>query len=131
MVGPKVLDGLHALDVVPRPARSFRLALLCRVHLRLERLSPPAGGQVFGLFSAFPCGTHGCNQLLVRASSRECVPSPECIVRRGVAGLQGVCIFNLSFPGGSHGKESTCNAGDTGSVSGLGRSPAEGNGNPL
>ena len=39
MVGPKVLDGLHALDVVPRPARSFWLALLCRVHLRLERLS--------------------------------------------------------------------------------------------
>ena len=32
------------------------------------------------------------------------------------------------FPGGSDGKESTCNAGDPGSVPGLGRSPGEGNG---
>ena len=32
---------------------------------------------------------------------------------------------------GSDGRESTCNAGDWGSVPGLGRSPAEGNGNPL
>ena len=29
------------------------------------------------------------------------------------------------------GKESTCNAEDAGSVPGLGRSPGEGNGNPL
>ena len=28
-------------------------------------------------------------------------------------------------------KESTCNAGDPGSIPGLGRSPGEGNGNPL
>ena len=37
----------------------------------------------------------------------------------------------VSFPGGSDGKESACNAGDPGSISGLGRSPGEGNGNPL
>ena len=37
----------------------------------------------------------------------------------------------LGFPGGSEGKESTCNAGDPGSIPGLGRSPEEGNGNPL
>ena len=37
----------------------------------------------------------------------------------------------LGFPGGSDGKESTCNAGDLGSISDLGRSPGEGNGNPL
>ena len=35
------------------------------------------------------------------------------------------------FPGGSDGKESACNAGDPGSIPGSGRSPAEGNGNPL
>ena len=29
------------------------------------------------------------------------------------------------------GKESACNAGDPGSIPGSGRSPAEGNGNPL
>ena len=37
----------------------------------------------------------------------------------------------LSFPGGSAGKESTCNAGDQGSKPGLGRSPGEGKGYPL
>ena len=35
------------------------------------------------------------------------------------------------FPGGSVGKESTCNAGDLGLIHGLGRSPGEGNGYPL
>ena len=35
------------------------------------------------------------------------------------------------FPGGSDGKESTCNAGDLGLIPGLGRSPGEGNDNPL
>ena len=35
----------------------------------------------------------------------------------------------ISFPCGSEGKESTCNAGDP--VPGLGRSPGEGNGYPL
>ena len=39
--------------------------------------------------------------------------------------------LNLIFPGGSAGKESTCNAGDLGSIPGLGRSPGEGNGHPL
>ena len=35
------------------------------------------------------------------------------------------------FPGGSDGEESVCNAWDLGSISGLGRSPGEENGNPL
>ena len=35
------------------------------------------------------------------------------------------------FPWWLSGKESACNAGDMGSVPGLGRSPGEGNGNPL
>ena len=34
------------------------------------------------------------------------------------------------FPGGSEGKVSAYNAGDPGSIPGLGRSPGEGNGNP-
>ena len=37
----------------------------------------------------------------------------------------------MGFPGGSVGKESTCNVGDMGSVPGLGRSCVEGNGYPL
>ena len=35
------------------------------------------------------------------------------------------------FPGGSEGKASACNSGDLSSISGSGRSPGEGNGNPL
>ena len=35
------------------------------------------------------------------------------------------------FPGGSDYKESSCNVGDPGLIPGLGRSPGEGNGNPL
>ena len=37
----------------------------------------------------------------------------------------------LGFPGGSEVKASACNAGDMGSIPGSGRSPGEGNGNPL
>jgi len=36
----------------------------------------------------------------------------------------------MGFPGGSDGKESVCNAGDLGSIPGLGRSPGGGHGNP-
>ena len=35
------------------------------------------------------------------------------------------------FPGGSDGKASAYKAGDMGSIPGSGRSPGEGNGNPL
>ena len=53
------------------------------------------------------------------------IPSraPKC-TRFGV-------IFVWGFPSGSAGKESTGNAGDLGSIAGLGRSPGEGNGYPL
>ena len=37
----------------------------------------------------------------------------------------------LGFLGSSAGKESACNAGDPGSIPGLGRSPGEGKGYPL
>ena len=37
----------------------------------------------------------------------------------------------MGFPDSSVGKESTCNAGDAGSIPGLGRSPGEGIGYPL
>ena len=42
-----------------------------------------------------------------------------------------VATYYCSFPGGSDGKESACNAGDPASIPGWGRSPGEGNGNPL
>ena len=48
-----------------------------------------------------------------------------------VSGSRARPILGGDFPGGSDGKESTCSAGDLGSILGLGRSPGEGNGNPL
>ena len=40
-------------------------------------------------------------------------------------------VIHVGFPGGSDGKASACNAGDPGLIPGSGRSPGEGNGNPL
>ena len=47
--------------------------------------------------------------------------------------IRGINNLHLSksFPCGSAGKESTCNAGDLGLIPGLGRSPGEGKGYPL
>ena len=42
-----------------------------------------------------------------------------------------VSLMATGFPGGSEGKEPACNAGDPGSIPGLGRSPGGGYGNPL
>ena len=40
-------------------------------------------------------------------------------------------VLSTAFPGGSDNKESACNAGDSGSIPRLGKSPEKGNGNPL
>ena len=43
-----------------------------------------------------------------------------------------LCLFiNDLVPGGAEIKVSACNVGDLGSIPGSGRSPGEGNGNPL
>ena len=44
---------------------------------------------------------------------------------------QEVLLKTKGLPWGSEDKESTCNAGDLGSIPGLGRSPGEGKGYPL
>ena len=55
-----------------------------------------------------------------------------CNARSGAPGGAGTGggIY-MSFPGSPFGKESVCSAGDPGLISGSGRSPREGNGNPL
>ena len=45
--------------------------------------------------------------------------------------ISNVSDMSLGFPGSSAGKESACNAGDTSSIPGLGRSLGEGNSYPL
>ena len=48
-----------------------------------------------------------------------------------IAALKLKDAYSLDIPGGSDGKASVYNAGDQGSIPGLGRSPGEGNGSPL
>ena len=43
----------------------------------------------------------------------------------------GGSLRHLNFPGGSDGNAFVYNAGDPGSIPGLGRSPGDGNGSPL
>ena len=45
--------------------------------------------------------------------------------------IYGAFTMSYGFPGGLDGKEFACNAGDPGSIPGLGSSPGEGNGNTL
>ena len=52
-----------------------------------------------------------------------------CVFSTSSVCIQHFCIED--FPGGSDGKASAYNVGDQGSIPGLGRSPGEGNGNPL
>ena len=65
-------------------------------------------------------GTTDCFQI-GKGEHQSCILSP--------------CLFNfyteLDFPGGSDGKASVYNAGDPDLIPGSGRSPEEGNGNPL
>ena len=49
----------------------------------------------------------------------------------GDRAIKGVIKLKWGFPGGLDGKASACNAGDSGLIAGSGKSPGEGNGNPL
>ena len=49
----------------------------------------------------------------------------------GHYGVWGHILCYIGLPGGPNGKESTCNTEDPSLISVLGRSPGEGNGNPL
>ena len=103
----------------------------------------------FFFFLAMSCNTQDLNSLtmdqtcapaveapsLNHCTARE-VPEPDSLSQQLQALLpppnfpSNPTIVSLcqGFPGGSDGKESACNAGEPGSIPGLGRSPGEGNG---
>ena len=56
---------------------------------------------------------------------------PPCRQHCSTPPIIKILLMSLGFPGGSEVKASACNARDLGSIPGLGRSPGEGNGNPL
>ena len=99
---------------------------------RLPRKHPPR--QLSSLSSRLLCA----QQVLTSCSRQQSLPAPawrvwvctkepfpRCLLRLAVSWLKS------GFPGGSDSKESTCNAGDPGSIPGSGRCPGEENGNPL
>ena len=60
------------------------------------------------------------------------IPLHECFYRKKKKKpVLQILGFIGGLPSGSDDKESVCNAGDPGSIPGLGRCPGEGNGYPL
>ena len=73
--------------------------------------------------------------VLIRPLTTHLHPPPQLGVGLGPSshlqnksGNSCAASASLGFPGSSVGKDSTCNAGDLGSIPGLGRSPGGGNG---
>ena len=61
----------------------------------------------------------------------EVAVTDRCLGCVDIPGPFWVVAIVMGFPGGSHSTKSACNAEDLGLIPGLGRSPGEGNGNPL
>ena len=65
------------------------------------------------------------------SSTLPCSTPTQALGFSSLRGLEKLWTVSRGFPGGSDGKESACHAGGPGLILGLGRSPGEGNGNPL
>ena len=78
---------------------------------------------------SFPLVWTGLISMLSKELSR--VFSNTTVQKHQFFGAQPSLWFFVDFPGGSDGKASAYNAGDPGSIPGLGRSSGEGHGNPL
>ena len=75
--------------------------------------------------SEFVCGVSSCKEKFIQQIFSILIPVCFKVL------LLWASLLVLGFPGGSDGKESACNAGDSGSIPGLGKSPGEGNDNLL
>ena len=61
-----------------------------------------------------------------------CERNCQVLLTEYIVPLKLLCLYwPLGFPNRSGGKESACNAGDSGLIPRLGRSPGEGNGCPV
>ena len=74
-------------------------------------------------YSMFNCAfsTHGLSD----------ITQPECLLLQDLCHIWQPLPPLRGFPHSSVGKESVCSAGDPGSIPGSGRTPGEGNGNPI
>ena len=103
-----------------------------KIPWRRERLPTPGfwPGEFHGLYSCKELDTTERLSLHIRKKSST-VSKDWKPTRRNWGSLFMRCTLTEGFPGGSDGKASACNAGDPGLIPGSGRSPGEGNGNPL
>ena len=85
---------------------------------------------------AIPFNHQRFNALIYKGGQQQCLPHKVTVKSK----LYTSAVWHITcyvvctqedFPGGSDGKASVYNAGDLGSIPGSGRSPGEGNGNPL
>ena len=133
--------GLVLLEETQRAPFS---SAMCVVYEPASRLSPKPS-QAGALISFFWVSRNMRNKFLLSVShSIYCISPIAQFVKNPPASrfdtwVRKICwrrdrlptpVF-LGFPCGSAGKESTCSAGDLGSIPGLGRSPGEGKGYPL
>ena len=121
--------------IIPRQWQQFQklgnqwvfIFVNCIREIRLRRIPKTRGLSLTSTSSRcdclnFPAGlTHPSSSPAPRENEDS---SPSHFQTEVGRGWQG-------FPGGSDGKESACSAGDPGSIPGWGRSPGDGNGNPL
>ena len=88
------------------------------------------GGENTGEVAARGCSSH---VVMTEASGLSFLTWKKSVLKHEVQVIPTILSltkFPWGFPVGSDGKVSACNAGDLGSVPGLGRPPGEGNGNP-
>ena len=81
-----------------------------------------------------PCGSPAGAHFRIFRFSAYPGSSPRTAIEHSSGALNLLHLQNafiLDLPGDLDGEESACNAGDSGSISGLGTSPGEGNGYPL
>ena len=73
--------------------------------------------------SFIPFAGHTFQVSLVQSVIRTILHCTHTVVCVSVCVCVHVCMLYMGFPGDSDSKKSTCNAGDLGSIPGLGRSP--------
>ena len=123
---------------------------LGRSPWKRERLPTPIfqSGEFHGLYSPRGCkesviterlSLHFTQEILLVRSEQSlfpqniylfCLYSFKNLFIYLLLAVLGRC-YCMGFPSSSDGKASACGAGDPGLIPGLGRSPGEGNGNPL
>ena len=118
----KILAGYSNLDCVFFPFSTLNISchslLACRVSAKRSAVK----------CMRFPLYVTYCFSLTAFNSLSLCLVFVSLINMCLIKLTKAMC---LGFPCSSVSKESACSIGDRGSTPGLGRSPGEGNGNPL